>query len=134
MHPHTDPHYRIDTDLGQLFFSGGPRDETIVGDIDLAIAYSPNDGAPFLLKHGPANKVSAYLAKVQAIDPEALSVTIPWEVLKHPIVGPKVVDEVNACLAISGRVGKLIDRLSELTEGMDITVFPRFDAPTPKER
>jgi len=122
---HQDPKYRIDTEVGQLFFNSGD-DERIVGDIDLAIAYSADSENPFLLKHGPADKVIAYADKVKVADPDVRCITIPWEVLIHPIVGPQVIAEVNSCLAISGRVGHLVERLMTITESVEIELFPRF--------
>jgi len=94
-----------------------------------AVTSSPSFRAERMsLKHGPAGKVSAYADKVKVADPDVQCITIPWEVLKHPVVGPQVIEEINACLAISGRVGHLLDRLTAITDGAKIELFPRFGA------
>jgi hypothetical protein len=123
-----DPAYRVDPEMGQLFFSVGGR-EQIVGDTDLMIAWSDDRESPCLHKHGRPALVSAFLEKVRAIDPDMTSIVIPWEVIRHPEAGPRVIEEVNSCLAVSGRIGGIAARLAEITEGLEIQLHPRDDAP-----
>jgi hypothetical protein len=119
-----EPHYRFDALTGQLFFSTR-HGETIVGEIDLAIAWTTDeDGNGCLHKHGNSQKVQERVALIRTIDESVKMVVIPWEVIKHPEVGGKIIEEVNLCLAISGRVTKIEAFLKKLSDDHDIEVFP----------
>ncbi|MBO9428578.1 hypothetical protein [Sulfitobacter sp. R18_1] len=122
---HTDPKYRFDADTGQLFFASG-RTEIIVGDIDLAIAWTTDqDGNGCLHKHGSKENVEARAALIRSIDETVKTVVIPWEAISHPGAGPSIIEEVNHCLSISGRVSRIEEFLSYTSEEYDIEVFPR---------
>ena len=124
-----DPEYRFETATGQLFFRSG-RTEIIVGDIDLAIAWTTDeDGNGCLHKHGIKENVEAKAAAIRVIDETAKTVIIPWEAISHPEAGPKIIEEVNMCLAISGRISKIEGFLQDLSEKYDVEVFPR-DTPS----
>lgn len=86
----------------------------IIGETDLAVVYSADPECPCLHKHGPAHLLSAYADKIRRIDPEVRTIIVPWSALKNPKLGPVVLDEINACLAISGRVGRLTERLQAM--------------------
>jgi hypothetical protein len=120
-----EPRYKIDPATGQLFFEIG-RSRTIVGDIDLAVAWTTDeDGNGCLHKHGKAAQVSAKMAPVRVIDPSLKIATIPWEAIRHPEAGPKILEEVNKCLSISGRVSRFEERIGEIAAAHEIKVFPR---------
>jgi hypothetical protein len=122
---HPDPAYLFDKNTGQLFFtSGGAR--TIVGDIDLSLAWTTDeDGNGCLHKHGRKENVEAKATVIRSIDETAKTVTIPWEAISHPEAGPKIIEEVNNCLAITGRVSKIETFLQALSDEYQIEVFPR---------
>lgn len=122
---HADPAYRFDEATGQLFFTSGNA-KTIVGDIDLAMVWtSDEDGNGCLHKHGRKEFIEERAAMIRTIDETTKTVTIPWEALSHPEAGPKIIEEVNNCLSISGRVSKIVAFLQDIAETHDIEVFPR---------
>jgi hypothetical protein len=122
---YSDPKYRFDADTGQLFFSSG-RTEIIVGDIDLALAWTTDeDGNGCLHKHGSKQNVEERAALIRTIDETTKTVVIPWEAISHPEVGPKIIEEINNCLAISGRISKIEAFLGRLSEECEIEIFPR---------
>jgi len=122
---HPEPGYRFDEATGQLFFSRQDKEE-IVGDIDLALVWtSDEDGNGCLHKHGRKEFIEERAALIRTIDETTKTVTIPWEALSHPEAGPKIIEEVNNCLSISGRVSKIEAFLQDIAETHDIEVFPR---------
>ncbi|ETX13332.1 hypothetical protein OCH239_10845 [Roseivivax halodurans JCM 10272] len=124
-----EPRYRFEAATGQLFFEIG-RSRTIVGDIDLAVAWTTDeDLGGCLHKHGRTELVEAKAAAIRAIDPSVQVAVIPWEAIRHPDAGPKILEEVNACLAISGRVSGLTERLGDIAAEHEIELFPRDRAP-----
>ena len=122
---HPEPGYRFDEATGQLFFSRQDKEE-IVGDIDLALVWtSDEDGNGCLHKHGRKEFIEERAALIRTIDETTKTVTIPWEALSHPEAGPKIIEEVNNCLSISGRVSRIEAFLQDIAETHDIEVFPR---------
>lgn len=122
---HPEPGYRFDEATGQLFFSRQDKEE-IVGDIDLALVWtSDEDGNGCLHKHGRKEFIEERAALIRTIDETTKIVTIPWEALSHPEAGPEIIEEVNNCLSISGRVSKIEAFLQDIAETHDIEVFPR---------
>jgi hypothetical protein len=122
---HPEPGYRFDEATGQLFFSRQDKEE-IVGDIDLALVWtSDEDGNGCLHKHGRKEFIEERAALIRTIDETTKIVTIPWEALRHPEAGPEIIEEVNNCLSISGRVSKIEAFLQDIAETHDIEVFPR---------
>lgn len=122
---HADPAYRFDHASGQLFFSRQDKEE-IVGDIDLALVWtSDEDGNGCLHKHGNKQAIEAKAALIRTIDETTKTVTIPWEAISHPDAGPKILEEVNNCLAITGRVSKIEAFLQDIAQMHEIEVFPR---------
>lgn len=120
-----DPRYVFDAEIGQLFFELGGARHT-VGDIDLALAWTiDEDGNGCLHKHGKAEQVIERMAPVRAIDPSVQVAILPWEALSHPEAGPEILEEVNACLAISGRVSGFEARIGEIAASYQIDVLPR---------
>lgn len=108
-----EPLYSIHPSTGLLIFK--IKDEVrIIGETDLAVVYTTDPECPCLYKHGPAHLVSGYAEKLSRIDPDTRTLIIPWDALKNPKLGPAVLDEINACLAISGRVGRLTERLQAM--------------------
>lgn len=123
-----DPAYRLDDATGQLFFTSSSA-RTIVGDIDLALVWTTDeDNNACLHKHGRKEFIEQKAALIRTIDDSTKTVVIPWEAIRHPVAGPKIIDEVNKCLSISGRVGKIEAFLQALSEEHDIEVFPRATA------
>lgn len=108
-----EPVYSIDPSTGLLIFTTG-NEVRVIGETDLAVVYSPDPECPCLYKHGPAHLISAYATKLAQIDPDIVTVIIPWEAIKKPRLGPIVLNEINNCLAISGRVGRLCERLDAM--------------------
>ena len=126
-----DNGYRFDASIGQLFFVSEDI-RTPLGDIDLAIAFTTDeDGNACLHKHGMSESVMERAKLIRSIDETCKTIVIPWEAISHPEVGPLIIDEVNLCLAVSGRVGKLEAFLRTLTEKHDVHVFPRFQSNNP---
>ncbi|MEY8801978.1 hypothetical protein AB9K35_16840 [Leisingera sp. XS_AS12] len=125
------PYYRFDDATGQLFFhAGGAR--TIVGDIDLALAWTTDEWSGGCLhKHGPAEMVELRALEIREIDPSIQVAIIPWEAIRHPEAGPKILEEVNACIAISGRVKDFDVRLGEIAASHEVEVSPRDTASAP---
>jgi hypothetical protein len=126
MPPRSDPEYYLDEATGQLFFGvGGSR--TIVGDIDLSVVWTTDeDGNGCLHKHGSKDLVAQKAAVIMAIDETTKAIVIPWEAIKHPEAGPLILEEINKCLSISGRVSKIEAFMTDLSGKYDIEVFPRF--------
>lgn len=105
-----DPQYLIDQ-FGSLILrrSGGDHHH---GNDDLAILFATDD-MPMLLKHGPAPAISAHQLKLSSVIPDLTTIVVPLDALRSD-KGPAILEEINACLAISGRVGKLEERLTAL--------------------
>ncbi len=130
---HTDPAYRFDTPTGQLFFSSG-RTEIIVGDIDLALVWTTDeDGNGCMHNHGSKRNAEAKAAAIRMIDDSTKTVVIPWEAISHPEAGPKIIEEVNKCLAISGRIARIEEFLGSVAAGHEIEIFPRDGQDTTPE-
>ncbi|MCE6957898.1 hypothetical protein LAZ40_02345 [Cereibacter sphaeroides] len=121
-----EPAYRICDRTGHLLFDR--CDVTIdLGESALSIAWSADPHYPCLHKHGAPEGVEAFLTAASRIDPDMRSITIPLDVIVHPEAGPKVLEEVNACLAITGRVGKIEERLAAIMEEAGLVA----EAPAP---
>lgn len=119
------PGYEFDTKTGQLFFNSG-RDRRIIGDIDLAIAWTTDqDIGGCLHKHGNVDLVRPKADAIRVIDPTLKMAVIPWEAIRHDEAGPRILEEVNLCLEVSGRVAGIEDRISEIAADYSIEVFPR---------
>ena len=104
-----DPHYLIN-EFGSLILKRS-SDDLQHGDDDLAILFTADD-LPILLKHGPAKAVATYRQNVCA-EEDPVTIVLPLEVLRSD-KGPAILEEINACLAISGRVALLEQRLQAL--------------------
>lgn len=129
--PHLlDSEYRYDRATGQLYYeaagSGSP-----LGGRDIALAWVSDEDGACLMKHGLAEMVAQRAELIRAIDPSLTMVTIPHEVFSHPEAGPDVLEEINKCLSISGRVAGLEERLAEIaaTHGVEISSRPGQDMP-----
>ena len=119
------PHYNFDTQSGQLFFHVN-QTRTIVGDIDLALAWTTDeDLGGCLQKHGNAQLVAETADKIRQFDPSVKMMVIPWEAIKHEEAGPRILEEVNLCLQISGRVSRIEDRIARIAQDYNIDIFPR---------
>jgi hypothetical protein len=117
--------YEFDTKTGQLFFNSG-RDRRIVGDIDLAIAWTTDeDIGGCLHKHGNVELVRPKADAIRMIDPSLKMAVIPWEAIRHEDAGPRILEEVNLCLEISGRVSGIEDRIASIAADYEIEIFPR---------
>ena len=128
-----EPRYFIERTTGQLFFEIA-RSRQIVGDIDLAISWTTDeDIGGCLHKHGKVEHVEKHAARLRAIDPTTQVAIIPWEAISHPEAGPKILEEVNACLAISGRVKNFDQRIAAIAAQHEIEVVPRGKVATPPE-
>lgn len=108
MNASREPRYEIDQ-FGSLVFVHGADRRVIAGE-SLAILFSADEDMPCLFKHGAVEGVVAYSERLRHVEPVAM-ISIPFAVLRDEILGPQVLEEVNLCLAISGRVGKLQERL-----------------------
>lgn len=123
--------YAFDAATGQLFFGVG-RSRSIVGDIDLALAWTTDeDGNACLHKHGQAAQVTERMERLREIDPSLQIAIIPWEAIKDPEAGPKILDEVNLCLSISGRISRFVERIGAIAACHEIEVFPRLESERP---
>ena len=118
--------YRFDATSGQLFFDAAGK-TMVIGDKDLALAYTVWDGDACLHKHGAVDLVTKAADKIRQIDDTVEVITVPWEAIKDPDIGPAVLEEINLCLEISGRVGKLPQRLAELSAQKDVEACPVLD-------
>ncbi|MBW3243251.1 hypothetical protein KUV57_11140 [Epibacterium sp. DP7N7-1] len=117
--------YTFNAATGQLFFEVG-RSRTIVGDIDLALAWTTDENGDVCLhKHGKTAQVTERMERVREIDPSVKIATIPWEAIKHPEAGPKILEEVNMCLSISGRISRFEERIGDIADSYEIELFPR---------
>ena len=105
----TEPHYAFDR-FGELCFRNGPEPRRH-GREALAIAYTTDDGV--LYKHGPETGVRFHYERLRAVDPSAQLIVLPLETLRGP-KGEAILAEINACLAISGRIAGIERRLSDL--------------------
>ena len=105
-----DPQYHIDK-FGSLMLrrSGGDHHH---GNEDLAILFTTDD-MPMLLKHGPAAGIAAHREKLSSVMTDITTIVVPLDALRSE-KGPAILEEINACLAISGRVGVLEQRLTAL--------------------
>lgn len=125
MNDRTDPAYRFDAATGQLFFDHA-GDTQVIGDIDLAMAWTTDeDIGGCLHKHGRADLVRQKAEPIRAIDPSLQVAVIPWEAIRHPDAGPRLLEDINACLAISGRVRDFDTRIAAIAADYDIEIFPR---------
>lgn len=123
--------YTFDSDTGQLFFNVN-QTRTIVGDIDLAIVWTTDeDIGGCLHKHGNVERVRAKADLIRIVDPSVKMAVIPWEAISHEEAGPRILEEVNLCLEISGRVAGLEDRIAEIASDYEIEIFPRDTSDTP---
>lgn len=106
--------YEIDQQIGQLYFHSQGQ-KNIVGPTDIALAWtSDEDGNACLHKHGKSEFVAAKADQIRVIDPSLNTLTVPWELLMNEDLGLKVIEEINLCLEISGRISKLEECLTEL--------------------
>ena len=108
-----DPQYLIDQ-FGSLILLRSDGNRHHHGNEDLAILFTTDD-MPMLIKHGPAQGISVHQQKLSAAmaDIGLTTIVVPLDALRSD-KGPAILDEINACLAICGRVGKLEERLTAL--------------------
>jgi hypothetical protein len=119
------PSYTYDAKIGQLFFNIN-QTRTSVGDIDLALAWTTDeDLGGCLHKHGKAELVAQAADRIRQIDPSVKMMVIPWEAIRHEQAGPRLLEEVNLCLQISGRVSRIEDRIARIAQDYEIDIFPR---------
>lgn len=104
-----EPRYAFDR-FGELCFHNGPEPRRH-GREALAIAYTTDDGV--LYKHGSETGVRFHYERLRAVDPAAQLIVLPLETLRGP-KGDAILAEVNACLACSGRVARIAERLLEV--------------------
>ncbi|MCW3783557.1 hypothetical protein [Defluviimonas salinarum] len=109
---------------GLLAFGEG-RDERILGETDIALAWTTDEHGACLQKHGLPDLVEAQAARIRPIDPTVQVIVIPWTAIADPVAGPRILEEINACLDISGRVGGIICRLEQIHEDS------RIESPAP---
>jgi hypothetical protein len=125
----TEPAYYYDPAIGQLYFDLG-GDRAAIGDTDLALAWTVDeDGIGCLHKHGRAQAVIDRAEVIRLVDETLQVVTIPWDAIKHPEVGPRILEEINLCMSISGRVSKIEERLQEIGEDVSIEIIPHHSSP-----
>lgn len=126
MTKYKDPSYVFDTATGQLFFETR-MSKQIIGDVDLAVAWSSDeDGSACLQKHGSSELVKITADKIRAIAPTVKVVEIPWEAISHPEAGPRIIEEINRCISTSGYVGRIEEKLREISDDVSVHIFPRF--------
>ena len=109
--------YRIDPASGALMLRHRENDVlTIPAGGTFAISH---DG-PILMKHGPAVRVREHADKhrnaLRAISPEAGLDPAAITVVEIEVsrISPAVLEEINACLGISGRVESFSERLARI--------------------
>jgi hypothetical protein len=104
-----EPRYYLDT--GEVWFSSGsgPAIHICSGSQRLALAVDPEG---VLFKHGAAEQVSGW-ADTQRAKP-GLAEMLPFEVIIFPVNEP-VLEELNRCLATSGRARGFKDFLGSLS-------------------
>lgn len=105
----TEPHYAFDR-FGDLCFHNGPEPRRH-GREALALAYTTDDGV--LYKHGPEAGVRFHYERLRAVEPSAQLIVLPLDALRGE-EGEAILAEVNACLACSGRVARIAERLLSL--------------------
>lgn len=103
------PHYAFDR-FGELCFHNSAPGRRH-GSEPLAICFTPEDGV--LFKHGPETSVRFHYDRLRAIEPEAQLIVFPMDVLRSD-EGGAILAEINACLACSGRVAQIAERLMAL--------------------
>lgn len=92
-----------------------------------------------LIKHGPAGRIKAlaeqYRDRIVGAGVGIRRENIGFEVVEVPVtaITPAVLEEINACLQITGRVGRLPERLQEIarTEGGGPLCLAMMPSPSP---
>lgn len=107
---------------GKVYFSTSSRMLEICGENDrLALVYDANDGV--LLKHGEKSHVNSdYDCMVKAFATGGYSeFAASLELVEFPI-SPETIEELNACIGVTGRVLRLKERLAAIVENSEISL------------
>jgi len=107
----SDPHYAFDR-FGELCFHNNAPGRRH-GPEPLAICFTTEDGV--LFKHGAEAGVRFHYDRLRAIEPSAQMIVFPMESLRGEH-GEAILAEINACLACSGRVANIAERLAHISE------------------
>jgi hypothetical protein len=112
---HFDGPYFIDGDA--LYFRSQSGTTKVCDTTELfGVGYDAEE--PMLLKHGQASRVAEYMETLTVAFSGSHMPGLAEELTFLTFsIGPETIEEVNACIHITNRVGKLPERLEMLANG-----------------
>lgn len=126
--------YRIDPANGALTLQ---HRDTQVLSIPAGGTFAISHDGPILMKHGPAARVQEHADKLRAAlrmfradaGPDGDTPFGEVQIIEIPVsrLTADAIEEINACLAISGRVEGLVGRLGQLAATNLADAMPELD-------